>query len=84
MTQQEDDSELPPLPPDHGFNVGDRVELPVYRQGKIEGCVEKIDIEYGTKRYRGLAVLGDDGRYYELDPRVAKKLSKKTPKKLSD
>ena len=65
---------LPPLPPDHGFASGDRVEIPVYRQGKIKGRVEEIDITYADKRYCGLAVLGDDGCYYELDLNVAKKL----------
>lgn len=69
------DSALPPLPADHGFIEGERVKFRVWGHGLIEGTVQDIDVTFGTKRYRGLAILGDDQRYYELDPEVTEKIS---------
>jgi len=71
----DDDNELPPLPPDHGFVEGDAVELPVYGNGIVLGSVKYIDIIFSDKRYKGLVVIAEDGTFYELDPRVAKKTS---------
>jgi hypothetical protein len=73
----EKDNELPPLPPDHGFVEGDLVELPVYGNGIVSGSVKYIDIVFGNKHYKGLAIIAEDGVFYELDPRVTKKTSRK-------
>jgi hypothetical protein len=70
-----DDNALPALPPDHGFEVGDRVEAPVYGKGKIKGTVEFIDISLGKRKYRGLVLKGDDGIFYELHPEITRKIS---------
>ncbi len=79
MTAGKDDSSaLPPLPNDHGFREGDRVEVPVYGRQWISGTVKHIDKLIAARRYKGLAVLGDDGFYYELIPE-ARKLKKETP-----
>lgn len=69
-----DGSSLPPIPPDHGFQEGDEVEMPLYGGKKVRGTVTFIDVTLGKKRYRGLAVLGNDGLYYEFHPEIAKKL----------
>ncbi len=61
-----DDSALPPLPNGHGFFEGDRVQFRVWGRGTIQGTIQDIDISFGGKRYKGLAILGDDQRYYEL------------------
>lgn len=73
-TMSSEKNVLPPLPEGHGFSEGDEVEIPVHRHGKIRGKIEQIDITYAGKRYSGLVVLGSDGRYYELDLHVAKKV----------
>lgn len=79
MTRSEDDeSALPPLPPDHDFEEGDRVSFRVRGVGRLEGTVTHIDVAIGGKRYRGLAVLGDDNRYYELDPIVSRKINQQS------
>jgi hypothetical protein len=69
-----DGSALPPIPADHGFCEGDNVEMPLYGGKKVQGKVTFIDVTVGKKRYRGLAVLGSDGRFYEFHPEIAKKL----------
>jgi hypothetical protein len=73
-SQSERESDLPPVPANHGFAVSDRVEMPLYGGKTIQGVIEHIDIVFGKKRYRGLAVLGDDGRYYEFHPELARRL----------
>lgn len=73
MSQAKTDSDLPPIPPDHGFKVGDRVSMPVYG-GKIRGTVQHVDYWYGKKHYKGLVVIGDDKRYYEFHPELATKI----------
>lgn len=74
MTAQDDENALPPLPHNHGFAEGDRVSIPVYGRKKILGTVTHIDITFKGRRYKGLAVLGDDGSYYELSPEIATKI----------
>lgn len=74
---KDEDNLLPPLPPDHGFREGDRIEMPVHgKAGKIRirGTVKMIDKTFGKRRYAGLVVLGDDNRYYELTPEIARKI----------
>jgi hypothetical protein len=66
------DSVLPPLPPGHGFEEGDRVEIPVYGKGRIQGTIKHIDMCIGRKRYQGFVVVADqDGIFYELHPELA-------------
>lgn len=79
-------SALPPLLPGHGFSVGDRVELPVYGRGEnrgkrhlVSGVIQEIDITFRAKRYKGLAILGDDGCYYELIPEITKHQKQNPP-----
>ncbi len=73
MSQAKTDSDLPPIPADHGFEVGDRVSMPVYG-GEIKGTVTYLDCWYGKKHYKGLVVAGDDKRYYEFHPELATKI----------
>jgi len=72
--KNQDRSDLPPVPDGHGFVVGDRIEMPLWGGTKICGTVEYIDVTFARKRYKGLAVLGDDDRYYEFHPEIARKL----------
>ena len=67
-------SALPPVPDEHGFIKGERIEMPLYGGRKIQGTLEHIDITYARRRYKGLALLGDDGRYYEFHPELATRL----------
>jgi hypothetical protein len=78
---ERDQNALPPLPPDHGFCEGDHVELPVYGRGRIRGVVKYIDIVFRKRLYKGLAILGDDGAYYELEPSVTQKVDAPDKKK---
>jgi hypothetical protein len=71
----QDDNALPALPPGHGFEVGDRVEAPVYGKGKIKGTIRHIDTRLGKRRYEGLVLHGDDGIYYELHPEITRKIT---------
>lgn len=73
MTKDDDQpgNALPPLPAGHGFVDGQRVRFRVWGRGLVEGTVQQIDITFAGKRYKGLAILGDDQRYYQLDPDVA-------------
>lgn len=65
-------SSLPPVP-DHDFIEGDRVEMPLHGRRTIVGTIRHIDVKVGSKQYLGLAVLGDDGLYYEFHPEIARK-----------
>jgi len=71
-------SALPPIPQGHGFAEGERVEMPLYSTGdqpdKIQGTIEYIDILVGRKHYKGLVLLGDDNRYYEFHPEIARRV----------
>lgn len=71
-------SALPPIPSGHGFKVDERIELPLYSQGdqpdKIQGVIKHIDIIVGKKHYKGLVLLGDDNRYYEFHPEIARRI----------
>lgn len=69
-----DQSDLPPIPPGHGYAVGDRVEMPLYGGEQIVGTIEYIDVIFHKKHYKGLVVLGDDGCYYEFHPEIARRL----------
>lgn len=70
----DDESVLPPIPKDHGYQIGERIEMPLWGKDPIHGSIEWIDVIFQKKRFRGLAVLGDDGRYYEFHPEIAKRL----------
>lgn len=76
-----DGNGIPPLPPDHGFQEGDRVEIPIYGLGrgiKAPGTVRYIDTRVGKQLYRGYVVIADhDKRCYILDPRLAQKIQAK-------
>jgi hypothetical protein len=74
MVDKSTESDLPPLGDDHGFKPGDRVSMPLFGGVSITGVVTYIDFTIAKKRYKGLAVLGDDKRYYELHPEIAKKV----------
>ena len=74
MSEGIEKSELPPIPDNHGFKEGDRVSMPLWGGKAVCGTVQWIDISVGKKRYRGLAVLGDDCRYYEFHPEIAEKI----------
>lgn len=76
-SSEENDNELPPLPPGHGFVEGDEVEMPVYGNGTVQGRVKFIDIIFGNKHYKGLTIIAEDGTFYELEPRVTKKIQRK-------
>ena len=66
---------LPPLPPGHGLQVGDAIEQPVYGCGMVRGTVEYIDvISPRGDRFRGLVMLADNGRYYELHCDLVRKI----------
>lgn len=67
-------SDLPPISEDHAFRENDRVEMPLYGKKTIRGLVKNIDITVGKKRFVGLVVLGDDTRYYEFHPEIARKI----------
>jgi hypothetical protein len=71
---QKADSDLPPIPPDHGFTVGDRVSMPIYGGKDVNGVVQYVDYWIRKKHIKGLIVLGDDKRYYEFHPELAKKI----------
>lgn len=73
VAQKKEVSSLPPVP-EHDFAEGDRVVMPLFAKGKIIGTVAYIDVAVGNKRYAGLAVLGDDGRYYEFHPEIARRM----------
>lgn len=77
LASDELENELPPLPPGHGFEEGDEVEMPVYGNGIVQGRVKFIDIIFGNKHYKGLTIIADDGAFYELEPRVTKKIARK-------
>lgn len=67
-------SALPPISANHAFTEGDRVSMPLWGGRKVCGQITHIDVTIGKKRYCGLAVLGDDRRYYEFHPELATKL----------
>lgn len=73
-----DENVIPPLPADHGFQEGDRVEIPIYGLGRgvrARGTVRYIDTRVGKKLYRGFVVVADhDKRFYILDPSIARKI----------
>jgi len=66
---------LPPLPPGHDLKEGDRIEMPVYGKKRVRGIIRKLDMVWQGKRYKGLAMLGDDNVYYGLDVDIVRKIS---------
>lgn len=77
MTGKKSDSALPPIAPDHGFCVGERVSMPVFSQRgqrEVTGRIEHVDYWHGKRHYVGLVLVGDDKRYYEFHPELAKKI----------
>jgi hypothetical protein len=73
------ENSLPPLPSNHGFAVGDRVEMPMLKNSRtnqtaIRGEIKYIDLCVGKRLYKGLVLLGDDNCYYEFHPEIARKL----------
>jgi hypothetical protein len=66
------DSVLPLLPP-HDFRVGEKVSMPIFPSGTIQGTVQHIDVLWRGRRYAGLVVVDGDGCCYELRPQIAKR-----------
>lgn len=66
-------SALPPVP-DHDFKEGDQVSMPLRGKRIIRGVLTHIDVYVGRSRYCGLALLGEDSRYYEFHPELSRKL----------
>ena len=81
MPKDEDvENILPPLDRNHGFKVGDKVEFPVWGEGLMTGTIEKLDLPWGKRHLKGLAILGENGRYYELHLDLTKKLEESSKK----
>lgn len=72
VAQKKEVSSLPPVP-EHDFAEGERVVMPLFGRKTVSGVVKYIDVAVGNRRYQGLAVLGDDGRYYEFHPEIARR-----------
>jgi hypothetical protein len=74
MSQVKTDSDLPPISSDHGFEIGDRVSMPIYGRDDIRGTIQYVDYWAHKKHIKGLVVIGDDKRYYEFHPELATKI----------
>lgn len=58
-----------------GFSLGDVVTVPVWARGRVEGKICALDIKKGRVRWRGLAVVLEDGTCFEFRAELARPVS---------